>query len=108
MSIRHRLEQDLVDAMRERSGIEVKTIRVLLSAIENAAAVAAPADATPRVGLGHDVPRIQLTTEEVLRVIGEERDELAEAAATYRRRGQDTHAEELERRVSIVDRYLTR
>lgn len=107
MSLRQRLERDLVDAMRRRESTEVKTIRLLMSAMENAAAVDAPPENALRLGLGHDVPPLQLSPDEVLRVMTEEREDLAKAAEQYRGLGQDAHADEFDRRVAIVDRYLT-
>lgn len=106
MSVRQRLEKDLIDAMRRRDGSEVKMIRILMSSIDNAAAVRVKPDSIPKIGLGHDVPRLELNADAVRRVIEAERDELAAAEATYRALGQTEHADELGKRGRIVDRYL--
>lgn len=102
-----RLRTDLLAARKARDGVEVSTIRSLIAAIENAGAVEDMASsAVPLTGLNHDEPRREIEGTEVEDILNRERTELAEAAAQYRRLGLN-EASELERRVRIVDRYLT-
>lgn len=112
MSVRDRLRADLAVALKTRDAIEISTLRTLVGAIENAEAVEVKVTtgptAEPNVGLGHDQPRRILTEEDLRQVIAAERADVAAAAAQYRELGLDDETTEMERRLEIVDRYLTR
>lgn len=101
-----KLRSDLLAARKARDEVEASTIRSLIAAIENAAAIEdTSSTAEPLIGLNHDQPRRLVDTSEINEILGRERTELADAAAEYHRLGLD-QAAELERRVAIVDRYL--
>ena len=107
MSIPERLKADLVVAMRERDDLAVRTIRSLISAIDNAGAVEVHTlDSQPKIGLGHDMPRREVSDGEVLALLGDEREDLLQAAAEFRDHGEDARAGELETRAGIVSGYL--
>lgn len=107
LSIPERLKTDLIVAMRDRDSLRVRTIRSLISAVDNAGAVPVDSDRyEPKIGLGHDVPRRQVTDEEIREMLGHERDDLLQAASEYRTHGQNERAGELEIRAGIVSGYL--
>lgn len=109
MSATDRLKADLVTAMRERDRVRASTIRSLISAIDNAGAVEVEKQGFgygPKIGLGHDVDRRQVTEDDVARIIVVERDDLVAARDEYRELGQTELAEEFERRVQIAEGYL--
>ena len=110
MTITERLKSDLVTAMRERDQVRVSTIRSLISAIDNAGAVPVAGqgyDYDPKIGLGHDIDRLHLTTDDVERIIAAERDELVMARDEYRGLGKADLAAEFDRRVEISASYLS-
>lgn len=93
--------------MKARDAVRVKTLRALLSTIDNAGAVRVePGPYEPRLGLSHDVPRREVTEDEIVDEVRSERDDLLQAAEEMRRHGQVERAAELEVRASIVDEYL--
>jgi uncharacterized protein YqeY len=112
------LRRDLTIAIRQRDAVAVSALRTALAAIENAEAVhPTGADVAPRtgpspvagsvLGLGAgDVPRRDLTDEDVRRIVRGERAELLAAASVYERRGQAERAERLRAESRVLDRYL--
>ena len=107
MSVPDRLRADLAFAMRARDKTEVSMIRTLIGAIENAEAVEGESSIDPKIGLNHDLPRKILTDEDVVHILSLERSETAAAADGYQEMGLADEAEELVRRVRIIDRYLS-
>lgn len=106
MEILESLRTDLTEAMKSRSTGEVRAIRSLISAIGNAEAVEGPDTYDPSIGGHADVPRKELTSDEVRSVISGELAEREAAAEQYRRLGQDDAAAELEEEVSVIGRYV--
>lgn len=106
VSIPARLREDLAIALRSQNRIEASMIRTLMAAIDNAEAIEASTTSDPKIGLDHDQPRRDLTTDDVTRIVEGERDELAEAVDHYRQLGLTDQVEELETRLRIVNRYL--
>lgn len=93
--------------MRNRDPARVKTIRSLISSIDNAGAV--PVEPGPyevKVGLDHDVERSIVTEDHMRSLVVAERDELLRAAGEYRGLGLNTEAEGLEAQAEIAAGYL--
>lgn len=102
-----RLATDLTAAMKARDTIRVKTLRALLSTIDNAGAVPVETGPyEPKLGLSHDVPRREVNEGEIVDKIRAERKDLIQAADEMRRHGQAGRAAELEDRAEIVAEYL--
>jgi uncharacterized protein YqeY len=105
-ALRERLAVELRGAMKARDALAVATLRSLLSALDNAGAVAVTKAHTPVFGLSGDVPRRELTADEVEAVLVAEADERAAAAADYERRGLREGAERLQAELAIIARFL--
>ena len=106
MSDLSRLRGDLERALRTRDRLEISTLRTIIAAVENAAAVDVETSAEPKLGLGHDQPRRELSDEDVAGVLLSEHNELVDAATRYRDLGLVEETADLERRARIVERYL--
>jgi len=83
-------------------------IRTLIGAIENAEAFEAGSSIDPKIGLDHDQPRRFLEEGDVLAILRGERKETLEAAQNYRDLSLVDEAADLDARLEIVDRYLSR
>ena len=98
-----RLDADLLEARRQRRAAEVDAIRSLKTALANGEA-APVADGPYEVVEGSaDVPRRELTVEDIDAIIAAEIREHRRALDAYRRLEQDTTA--LEAQVAAVERY---
>ena len=101
------LKIDLTAAMKARDTLRVKTLRALLSTIDNAGAVPFELGRyEQKLGLGHDVPRREVTEQEVADRLHAGHSDLLQAAEEMRRHGQTERASELELRAAIVAGYL--
>ena len=112
--LRDRLQADLRDAMREKDQLTTATIRVLLGILANAEAIDGPTGSDPAAdpmgasGLGvADVARRELTAVDELRLLDQERNELRATALMLLSTGNEQSAAELERRATVVDRYVS-
>ena len=103
--IRQQMHDDLGAAMRARDTTRVGVLRTTLGAVANAEAVDVDA-VTVRTGLLGDVERRHLTEDDVRAIIDGERADLAATAEEMRAVGQTEEADELARRVAILDAYL--
>jgi uncharacterized protein YqeY len=101
-----RLRADLATALRSRDTTEASMIRTLIGVIENAGAVEVERTSEIKTGLGHDVPRRELTDEDVRALLESERADVADALERYRDLGLDHQIAEMETRLSVVERYL--
>jgi uncharacterized protein YqeY len=107
MSTLSLIRGDLEKVLRTtRDRVEISTLRTLIAAVENAAAPGIETTYEPKLGLGHDQPRLALSDEDVFGVITAERDELVDAAIRYRDLGLVDEVADLESRARIVERYL--
>lgn len=107
LSTKDRLKTDLTAAMKARDTVRVKTVRSLLSTIDNAGAIPVdPGPYEPKVGLSQDVPRREVSEGEIADRLRAERDDLLRAADEMRLHGQVERAGELESRAGIVAEYL--
>ncbi len=97
----------MVAAMKTGDRVRVSTLRSLIGAIENAAAVQVESGPYEmKTGLGHDVPRREVTDDEMRRIISDEREDLVAARAELIGKGQTERIEELATRAAIVAEYL--
>lgn len=101
-----RLDADLLDARRRRSGPEIDAIRALKSALANAEAVPVEDRPYELVEGSADVPRRELAAEDISAVIAAEMGERSRALDTYRGLGLDTAGLELQ--LQALERYRTR
>lgn len=107
MSLPDRLRSDMVAAMKAGDRVRVSTLRSLIGAIENAGAIEVEAGPYEmKTGLGHDVPRREVTDDEIRRIISDEREDLIAAQAELSGKGQTERMEELATRAAIVAGYL--
>lgn len=109
VSVRDELRDDLRRAMRERDRPAVRAIRSTLGAIANAEAVPAPErldDPLGSVGLSVDVPRRELSADDVRAIVLAEVRERRTAIADYERHGRTERADELRAELRALDRYV--
>jgi len=109
--LKSRLRQDLALAMRSGAKSDVGVLRTLLAAIDNAEAV--------QVGDVHyryvvrqfldrsaEVPRRDLSHNDLQDLIRRDRDERLRVAADVASRGRMDRARELRREAALVSRYI--
>lgn len=112
--MREALRQALPGAITQQEPARVRALRAALAAIENAEALPAESATTTTehvagaaLGVGAaEARRRELTEEEVLEIVTQERDERLEAAAEYRRAGRDDAAAEMEVEAAALDAFL--
>lgn len=100
--MKERLRADLLAAMKAKDETRLKVLRATLAAIGNAEAVdpkTVPAGVT-------EVPRRELTDDDIRSVIDFERAELEAAATELAANGRDDEADALRRRRAMLDRYV--
>lgn len=107
--IRKQMKTDLLQAMKAGRKADVTTLRTLIAAIDNAEAV--PLDETRAIpvnfkGRNEDVPRLQLTPEDIQQILRREAQERRDAVAEYERLGHPDQAEILKASISLIERYL--
>jgi uncharacterized protein YqeY len=106
-----RLRDDLRAAMAGKRPAEVAVLRTLLGALDQAEAVAAVDRGRGYVSFKFgdpavEVPRRQLSADEVRAVVRKERDELRGAADEYARLNQADAAAGFALKAEILGRYL--
>lgn len=108
VAFREVLAQDLRRAQRERDTDGVRLCRILIAAIDNAGAVAAPQrwdDTRPRLGTT-EVPRRRLDVPAVRALLRQEIEDRRAAAPAYRSGGRPVEADRLEREQRRIVGYL--
>jgi hypothetical protein len=115
MNIKEKLSKDLIGVMKERNEIEIKTIRSLISTIDNAGAIVVEdfkimpmsggiAYATDGVG-SSEVPRKELSEKDIQQIIQGEIDEITKTIELVKQHSQlDT--EQFVEQINILERYL--
>ena len=106
--VREVMQADLLSAMKIRDTLAVSVLRTALAAISNAEAV--DESGYPPLPPGQsrgDVPRRQLTDADIEAVLNREIHELRDAAGDYRRHDELDHAGELDRRIAVLESYLS-
>lgn len=110
MSVRETLKQDLKLAMKERNKASASTIKSALAAIDNAEAVpvedTVPSAPLGTAGLARDVPRRDLTDDDVATILHAEAQELRTALAEYESLGHVDTAEEMRAGLRVLARYV--
>ncbi|MBO6906372.1 MAG: hypothetical protein JJ865_15580 [Parvibaculum sp.] len=106
-----RLRADLLAAMKAGRKDEVRLLRALVAAIDNAGAPPAPARDPLAPPHGHaagtaEVPRLALTGAQLQALLLAEIGEREQAAAGLARHGEAARAEALHEEVRLVRRYL--
>ncbi len=102
--LRARFSAELASAMQAGATDEVRALRSLMNALDNATAVEVPA-ARPGIPRPTEVPRRELTPDDVDGVLRRERLETEAAAAEYQRLNRLEEAERLGRRLALLGRY---
>ena len=109
MSVQVRLQQALSRALKERDTEAVSALRSALGAIANAEAVPVPQRTGTEVMLGvgpSEVPRRELTKDEIDGIVEAEIVERRQAAAGLVGLGQDAHMERLVEQAKVLERVL--
>ena len=109
-AFRQRLRDDLKAAMRARNDAEVRLLRALGAAIDNAEAVSGASlqDNTEfrRFGDGQsEVARRELQPRDIAELLAHERGERLAAATSFERLGEPAEALRLRKEAALVARY---
>jgi uncharacterized protein YqeY len=105
-SLRTRLSHDLRRAMKERDKVATMTLRSLLEALDNAAAVPLTSEHTPVIGRSADVPRKAVTEQEYERIVRQEAASLNAAALEFEQIGRSEAAAGVRAELRVVLRYI--
>ena len=107
MSIRQQIKGDLFEAMKSRRSDVVSVLRTLLGEIANAEAVETDTDFVPMLGRTNDVPRKQLTDDDIRQILQAEADNHRAAIAEFEQAGRQDAVERLQNELKIIKRYLS-
>ena len=107
-ALKERLRADLKAAMQARAADEVRLLRTLIAALDNAEAI--PRAETPYVPRqfgdpGGEVPRLQLDDAAIREILAAEAESRLAAAADYERHGQSEQAARLRDEAALIGRY---
>jgi uncharacterized protein YqeY len=108
--LKERLRADLKAAMQARAADEVRVLRVLIAALDNAEAVpSAAAPYSPRAfgDPSGEVSRLDLDAAAVDALLADEMAARLTAATDYRSHGRNDEAARLEAEAAVVERYRT-
>lgn len=111
-ALKTRLRADLKAAMQARATDEVRLLRALIAALDNAEAVSGEVVPDKYVSRAFgdpsgEVPRLLLDNEAVARLLADEIEARLVAAADYDRHGQAEQARQLRDEAGLIDRYKT-
>jgi hypothetical protein len=101
-AVRTALAAGLKQAMKARDPIAVETLRSLLSALDNASAIARPAGADHYGSGPTEAARHEASAEEIAALFTAETAERVAAAADYRQRGQIREAARLDAQIAVI------
>jgi uncharacterized protein YqeY len=107
-ALKQRLRGDLKAAMQARAADEVRVLRTLIAALDNAEAVAVEGKPDPFRKLGDpsgEVPRRELDVSDVEALLQLEVESRLSAAADYERHGRGDDAAKLRGEAELVGRY---
>jgi hypothetical protein len=104
-SLRLRVAGDLKAALKSRDAAEISALRSLLSALDNAGAVATTGRNVPIYGRSGDVPRRALSAGEVEGLVAGEIAEREASIADYERGGYPEAADRLRAEARVLARY---
>ncbi len=103
--MRLRVAGDLKLALKARDAAGISALRSLLSALDNAGAVATTARNVPVYGRSGDVPRRALSASEVEGLVAGEIAEREASIADYERGGHHEAADRLQAEAKVLARY---
>ena len=105
-ALKERLRADLKTAMQARANGELRVLRTLIAALDNAEAVPGENRCVPRAfgEPGAEVARRELDGEAIGGLLGSEIETRLSAAADYDRHGETAEAERLRREAALVER----
>ena len=112
-ALKDRLRADLKAAMQARASDDVRLLRTLIAALDNAEAVAVEAREEDKFEIRRvgdpsvEVERRTLDAEAVDRLLAAEADARLAAAADYERHGEAGEAERLRAEAGVIARYRT-
>ena len=101
---RERLAGELRAAMKARDAVMVRTVRSLLSALDNKSAVAMAPERRPRFERSAEAPRREATAEDIEAVFAGELAERSAAEADFERRGLTADAARLRDEMAVIRR----
>jgi uncharacterized protein YqeY len=109
-ALKQRLRTDLKSAMQARATVEVRLLRTLIAAVDNAEAVSGAAVPDKYVARtfgdpSGEVPRLELDGEAVDRLLAGEIESRLAAAADYAQHGREDEAARLRDEATLVARY---
>lgn len=106
MDLRQVLQSELIMAMKSQDRPAITVLRSVLGAIANAEAVAVPQQTgDPLIGFA-DVPRKELSPQQIKLVVLDEVEKRRNSIGYYGKAGRQEEAEALEKEVAILERYL--
>jgi uncharacterized protein YqeY len=106
--LKERLRADLKAAMQARAADEVRLLRTLIAALDNAEAVAVAQDKYVPRAFGDpaaEVPRLELEDDAVDRLLVSEIETRLAAAADYDRHQKNVEAVRLRNEAVLIERY---
>jgi uncharacterized protein YqeY len=107
-ALKERLRADLKAAMQAKAANEVRLLRALIAALDNAEAVAVEQKGYVSRRFGDpsgEVPRLSLDGEAIARLLTSEIEARLAAAVDYDRLGEGAEATRLRAEADLVDRY---
>lgn len=106
--LRERMSQDLRTSMKNRDKVAVSLLRTLMAALDNAEAVAVDHASLPKVPTTerYEVPRKELTDDEVRQLLEEELAERRRAHSNYMALQVASEVERLQQEIDILVTYL--
>ena len=106
LPLRDRLAQGIRAATKAGDTATLGTLRVLLSALDNATAVPLSRDHIPTVGKSSDVPRRELSADDMRQILRAESARCHRVIGEYERLGRGAEAERLRTEVAVIARYI--
>jgi uncharacterized protein len=107
-ALKERLRADLKAAMQARATDEVRLLRTLIAALDNAEAVAVVQDKYVPRAFGDpaaEVPRLELEDDAVDRLLASEIETRLAAADDYERHAKYEEAARLREEAGVIERY---
>lgn len=109
MQIREQMKADLTRAMKARQADAVEGLRAVLAAIDNAEAVPVDQSAAwvePVLGQRNEVPRKELSADDIRQIVQREIDERRAASVKYANLGAADEAARLARVADLIADYV--
>jgi uncharacterized protein len=108
VELRNQMSQDLRAAMKSRDQVAASLLRTLMATLDNAEAVAVDHLTLPKVPTTerHEVPRKELTRDEIQQLLERELAERQRAHGEYTALGLATEAQRLQSEIELIAVYL--